>query len=133
MTCQYGLGKVRVRAIGEDSKGQTKVNPTASLAMSLAQTKYCKKQSYDPQSPLCVHIILSGSVVKVNDTEASFAKQSLFTRHPEMVDWPSDHGWFFAKMNITQVWVLDYFGGIKTVTPEQYFSAEPFSTTTDFE
>ncbi|RXM36920.1 Protein CREG1 [Acipenser ruthenus] len=111
----------------EISVQDLQVNPTASLAMSLAQTNYCKKHSYDPQSPLCVHIILSGSVVKVNDTEASFAKQSLFSRHPEMVDWPSDHGWFFAKMNITQVWVLDYFGGIKTVTPEQYFSAEPLN------
>ncbi|MBN3303488.1 CREG1 protein, partial [Amia calva] len=112
----------------EISVQDLQVSPIASLSMSLAETKYCQKHHYDPQSPLCAHIIFSGSVVEVNDTaEAPVAKQALFSRHPEMVDWPSDHGWFFAKFNITKVWVLDYFGGIKTVTPEEYFSAKPYT------
>lgn len=64
--------------------------------------------------------------IQVNDTEAVVAKNALFLRHPEMADWPSDHDWFFAKMNITQVWVLDYFGGVKTVTPEDYYNAKPY-------
>ncbi|KAM4537656.1 protein CREG1 isoform 2-T2 [Fundulus diaphanus] len=101
------------------------VNPQASLSMSLAQTDYCRQQGFDPQSPLCAHIILSGSVLEVNGTEADFAKKALFSRHPEMIDWPTDHNWFFAKFNISQVWVLDYFGGIKTVTPDEYFQAPP--------
>ncbi|XP_074520842.1 protein CREG1 [Halichoeres trimaculatus] len=109
----------------EISVQDLEVNPQASLSMSLAQTDYCRQQGYDPQSPLCAHIILSGSVMEVNGTEADFAKKALFSRHPEMVDWPSDHNWFFAKFNITQVWVLDYFGGVKTVTPEEYFQADP--------
>ncbi|XP_054479670.1 protein CREG1-like [Anoplopoma fimbria] len=99
------------------------VSSEASLSMSLAQTDYCRQQGFDPQSPLCAHIILSGSVLEVNGTEAEFAKKSLFSRHPEMMDWPSDHDWFFAKFNITLVWVLDYFGGVKTVSPEEYFQA----------
>lgn len=41
------------------------VNPQASLSVSLAQTHFCKKKGYDPQSPLCAHIILSGSVQEV--------------------------------------------------------------------
>nr|XP_019968131.1 PREDICTED: protein CREG1-like [Paralichthys olivaceus] len=102
------------------------VNPAASLSMTLAQTDYCRQQSFDPQSPLCARVLLSGSVIQVNDTEAEFAKKSLFSRHPEMIDWPTDHNWFFAKFNITQVWVLDYFGGVKTVTPEEYFQATPY-------
>ncbi|XP_061576486.1 protein CREG1 [Cololabis saira] len=109
----------------EISVQDLKVDPRASLSMSLAQTDYCRQQGYDPQSPLCAHIILSGSVLEVNGTEADFAKKSLFSRHPEMIDWPVDHGWFFAKFNITQVLVLDYFGGVKTVTPEEYFQAAP--------
>ncbi|KAJ8410516.1 hypothetical protein AAFF_G00194200 [Aldrovandia affinis] len=86
----------------EISVQDLQVNPQASLSMSLAQTDFCKNQSYDPQSPLCAHIIFSGTVLEVNGTEAEVAKKSLFGRHPEMVDWPADHGWFFAKMNITQ-------------------------------
>ncbi|KAJ8350852.1 hypothetical protein SKAU_G00259820 [Synaphobranchus kaupii] len=112
----------------EISVQDLQVNPQASLSMSLAQTDFCKNQGYDPQSPLCAHVIFSGTVVEVNGTEAEVAKISLFGRHPEMADWPADHDWFFAKMNMTQVWVLDYFGGVKTVTPDDYFKATPYKS-----
>lgn len=102
--------------------GNLQENPHATLLLSLAQTNFCKKKGFDPQSPLCVHIMLSGSVMKVNETEMDFAKLSLFTRHPEMETWPSSHNWFFAKLNITNIWVLDYFGGPKIVTPEEYYN-----------
>uniref|UniRef100_A0A2K5VT40 Cellular repressor of E1A stimulateds 1 n=1 Tax=Macaca fascicularis TaxID=9541 RepID=A0A2K5VT40_MACFA len=97
-------------------------NPYATLTMTLAQTNFCKKHGFDPQSPLCAHIILSGTVTKVNETEMDIAKHSLFIRHPEMKTWPSSHNWFFAKLNITSIWVLDYFGGPKIVTPEEYYN-----------
>ncbi|KAK1802933.1 hypothetical protein P4O66_021463 [Electrophorus voltai] len=110
----------------EISVQDLQVNPQASMSVSLAQTPFCKHRGYDPQSPLCAHIILSGSVEEVNGTEADVAKKVLFSRHPEMSDWPVDHNWFFAKMNITQVWVLDYFGGVKMVSPEDYYKATPY-------
>ncbi|XP_044943726.1 protein CREG1 [Mustela lutreola] len=104
------------------SAANLRENPHATLTMSLAQTNFCRKHGFDPQSPLCAHIILSGTVTKVNQTEMSFAKHSLFVRHPEMKTWPSSHNWFFAKLNITNIWVLDYFGGPKIVTPEEYYN-----------
>lgn len=61
-------------------------------------------------------------ILQVNEKEADYAKNSLFLRHPEMKTWPSSHNWFFAKLNITNIWVLDYFGGPKVVTPEEYFN-----------
>ncbi|XP_063812817.1 protein CREG1 isoform X2 [Pseudophryne corroboree] len=109
----------------EISVQDLQVNSQASLTMSLAQTPYCRLHHYDPESPLCAHIIVSGSVVKVDDKETDTAKLALFTRHPEMSSWPRDHDWFFAKLNITNIWVLDYFGGIKTVTPDEYYKARP--------
>ncbi|KAM9206141.1 protein CREG1 isoform 2-T2 [Mergus octosetaceus] len=109
----------------EISVRDLRVNSNASLTVSLAQTPYCKKHKYDPQNPLCAHIIFCGSVVKVNDSEAAIAKKALFSRHPEMESWPKDHNWFFAKFNITNIWVLDYFGGLKIVTPEEYYSVKP--------
>ncbi|KAM5293589.1 protein CREG1 isoform 2-T2 [Glossophaga mutica] len=102
--------------------GDLQANPYATLTMSLAQTDFCRKHGYDPQSPLCAHVILAGTVTKVNETERDVAKQALFTRHPEMTSWPSSHDWFFAKLDITNIWVLDYFGGPKTVTPEEYYN-----------
>ncbi len=38
----------------------------------------------------------------------------------------SDHTWFFAKLDLVSVLVLDYFGGVKVVTKEQYFNAKPY-------
>lgn len=64
----------------------------------------------------------STSVVQVNETERDVAKRSLFVRHPEMEAWPPGHDWFFAKLNITNIWLLDYFGGPKVVTPEEYYN-----------
>ncbi|XP_010565949.1 PREDICTED: protein CREG1, partial [Haliaeetus leucocephalus] len=109
----------------EISVQDLEINSNASLTVSLAQTPYCKKHRYDPQNPLCAHIIFCGSIVKVNDSEAGLAKKALFSRHPEMESWPKDHNWFFAKFNITNIWVLDYFGGLKIVTPEEYYSVKP--------
>ncbi|XP_040307582.1 protein CREG1 [Herpailurus yagouaroundi] len=106
----------------QQSVGNLQENPHATLTMSLAQTNFCRKQGFDPQSPLCAHIMLSGTVTKVNESEMDFARQSLFVRHPEMKTWPSSHNWFFAKLNITNIWVLDYFGGPKIVTPEEYYN-----------
>nr|XP_004658879.1 protein CREG1 [Jaculus jaculus] len=106
----------------QQSVSNLQENPQATLTMSLAQTEFCRKNEFDPQSPLCVHTILSGTVTKVNETEVDFAKNSLFIRHPEMKSWPSSHNWFFAKLNITNIWVVDYFGGPKIVTPEEYFN-----------
>ncbi|NWH79556.1 CREG1 protein, partial [Piaya cayana] len=109
----------------EISVQDLEINSNASLTVSLAQTPYCKKHKYDPQNPLCAHIIFCGSVVKVDDSEVGLAKKALFSRHPEMETWPKDHNWFFAKFNITNIWVLDYFGGLKIVTPEEYYSVKP--------
>lgn len=41
-------------------------HPEATLTLSLAQTVFCRKHGFDPQSPLCVHIMLSGTVTKVS-------------------------------------------------------------------
>ncbi|XP_077198368.1 protein CREG1 isoform X2 [Paroedura picta] len=109
----------------EISVKDLQVNGNASLTLSLAQTSYCKEKSYDPQSPLCARVIFYGVVEKVAGIEADFAKRALFSRHPEMQDWPPGHNWFFAKLNIANIWVLSHFGGIEMVTPEDYFKATP--------
>uniref|UniRef100_A0A3B4HC39 Cellular repressor of E1A-stimulated genes 1 n=1 Tax=Pundamilia nyererei TaxID=303518 RepID=A0A3B4HC39_9CICH len=32
----------------------------------------------------------------------------------------------WSSFLVFQVWVLDYFGGVKTVTPDEYFQATPY-------
>ncbi|XP_049632559.1 protein CREG1 isoform X3 [Suncus etruscus] len=37
----------------------------ATLTLTLGQTSFCRKNGFDVQNPLCVHTILSGTVIKV--------------------------------------------------------------------
>merc|ERR1711911_530468 len=106
----------------EISMQDLKVDPRASITLSLAQSDYCREKGYDPESPLCAHIICTGEFTRITDEEEKdFAKQALFSRHPEMNSWPTDHGWFFAKLDIKNIYVLDFFGGIKTANLDKYY------------
>ena len=49
--------------------------------------------------------------------------KALFSRHPAMAEWPTDHGWYFAKLDITNVIVLDWFGGANDVALTDYYNA----------
>ena len=82
--------------------------------------------NYDPEDPRCAHVILTGSFVKLNpgSEEEQFAKEALFSRHPIMPDWPDGHHWFFAKLDISNILILDFFGGAVTVPVQDYFNAQ---------
>ncbi|KAL0270876.1 UNVERIFIED_CONTAM: hypothetical protein PYX00_008149 [Menopon gallinae] len=97
-----------------------------SITATLAQTNFCKEKNLDPESPLCARLILSGKVkrVKPGTDEENFAKTALFSRHPEMESWPADHDWFFAKLKIKQIILIDHFGGATYVNIQDYFNAD---------
>ena len=93
--------------------------------MTLAQGDYCKKQGLDPQDPPCGRVILTGTTSKIaNGTqEEDLARDALFTRHPNMRDYPLGHEFYFAKMNIKHVCLLAYYGGAAQVSLEDYYNA----------
>jgi hypothetical protein len=107
------------------SQKDLQVDPRASLTMTLAQSDYCRDEVLDPEDPRCAHVILTGEFVKIQNgtQEAAFAQEALFSKHPVMPSWPADHGFFFAKLHISNIIVLDYFGGAKTVAPKDYYKA----------
>jgi len=96
-------------------------DPRVTLSLSEAQSDICKEEEEDPQSPVCAKVMLTGNIVKIEDQqEKEEALSDLVSRHPDMLNWPAGHGWFFAKLQLTQVQLLDYYGGITTLTPEEY-------------
>ena len=96
-----------------------------SLVMTLAQGDYCVKQALDPQDPPCARVILTGSTSKVpkDSEEEAFAKEALFTRHPNFNDYPIGHKFYFAKMDIEYVCLLGWYGGATHLSLDQYFNA----------
>ncbi|KAG6619144.1 hypothetical protein I3842_Q107400 [Carya illinoinensis] len=107
----------------------TTLDPTARNAMederaSLTISEYpigtCGNK--DPENPSCAKITLIGKlkVVDKKSKEAEFAKSALFSKHAEMKGWPIDHDFQFFKLEIESIFLIDWFGGPKPLTVEQY-------------
>ncbi|GJQ76077.1 CREG [Trypoxylus dichotomus] len=98
-------------------------NNKVTIMSSLAETDYCRSKTWDPQDPRCGKVIISGKYVKIpkSSPEYDFGKNALFEKHPSMRYWPSEHGFYVAKIDIEQVVVLDHFGGAAFVPADKYF------------
>ncbi len=55
--------------------------------------------------------------------EYKFAQDALFERHPSMSYWPKGHAWVIGKIEIQDIWLIDFFGGATILNPEEYFAA----------
>jgi hypothetical protein len=80
----------------------------------------------DPESPVCARLTLSGRLVEVNpdSEEYTLAQAAFFQRHPQMVTWPSEHNWIIAKLEIEDLWLINFYGGAAILSIEEYFSAK---------
>ncbi|XP_060909317.1 protein CREG2 [Labrus mixtus] len=103
-----------------------KNNPYASLTFSEAEGEFCRQMVYDPEDPRCARLTLTGKMVEVVPEELAFAKEAMFSRHPVMAKWPVGHKWFFMKLELIQVWLQDWIGGVSLIPLEDYFKAMPF-------
>ncbi|XP_072119356.1 protein CREG2 [Mobula birostris] len=100
-------------------------SPSASLTLSETEPNYCRQNPINNEDPRCSKLTVTGQMVTVSSDETEFAKQALFSRHPVMKKWSQDHNWFFMKMNIQQVWLQNWFGGVTIIPVEDYFKANP--------
>lgn len=99
-------------------------NPLCSFTLSEAPLGTCG--TIDPENPLCAKLTLTGRLEKVtNSTEKSLALQGLFETHAEMEQWPADHGFAVYALRVSNIFLIDFFGGPKPLTVEEYFSVVP--------
>ncbi|KAK2363624.1 putative nuclease HARBI1 [Trifolium repens] len=70
----------------------------------------------------CSKISLTGKLKLVDEKskEGEFARNALFSKHSEMKDWPSDHDFQVFKLEIENIFLIDWFGGPKPLTVEEY-------------
>ena len=85
------------------------------LILPTSQGDYCRENNYDEQDPRCAHLILTGTAVKLEDSEEGQLSREF---------WPEDHGWFFCKLDIENILLLNYFGGAINVPVDDYFAAQ---------
>jgi hypothetical protein len=107
------------------------INPSCTLTLSEA-TVDCGANDRDPEDPRCVRMALSGTLQNVTaaTAEYDFAKQSLFSAHPAMAQWPASHDFHIVKMQISKIWLIDFFGGADDVSVDEYFKTDPLANDT---
>ncbi|GAB2276588.1 hypothetical protein Dimus_011304 [Dionaea muscipula] len=107
----------------------TTLDPTAKYALkdhrsSLTISEYplgtCGKK--DPENPSCAKMTLTGKLTLVDGSskEAEFARSALFSKHPEMKDWPEDHNFLVFKLDIEDIFLINWYGGPKPLTVDEY-------------
>ncbi|KAK8497453.1 hypothetical protein V6N11_076299 [Hibiscus sabdariffa] len=100
----------------------TTLDPTAKNALKDQRSSFTVSEyplgtcgNADPESPTCAKIAVSGKLVllEANSKEAEFAQTALFTKHPEMKGWPKSHDFRFFKLEIEDIFMINWFGGPK--------------------
>jgi hypothetical protein len=76
----------------------------------------------DPENPVCARLVLSGVLVVLSkdDAEYNFAKSAIFKRHESMEEWPKNHDWVVAKIDVQDIWLIDSFGGASILNVDSY-------------
>ncbi|KAG1327029.1 protein CREG1 [Cocos nucifera] len=111
----------------------TTLDPTARDALKDERSSFTLSEfplgtcgETDPENPTCAKLTLTGKLKLVDSqsTEAEFAQLALFSKHAEMKDWPEDHHFQIFKLDIEDIFLIDWFGGRKPLSPAQYLNPE---------
>lgn len=111
----------------------TASEPSTRVSLSMSEAELTGNSSVaaceigtalgDPENPPCARLVLSGNFVRLaaDSDENAVAKAALFARHPSFANFPSDHGFFCGKLEIDNIWLIDFYGSATIVSPEKYF------------
>lgn len=95
----------------------------ARCSLTVSQLGTAAGCATDPEDPTCAKLTLSGRMRPVPDDRLPHARAALFTRHPQMASWPAGHHFEFHYLEITDLFLLDHYGGAVPLTVEEYYAA----------
>ena len=80
----------------------------------------------DPENPVCARLVISGQwIVLDSETEKheyTLAQKGLWQRHPVMQEWPTDHKWQIVRLDVDDLWFLDFYGGAYQLNVQDYLA-----------
>lgn len=84
----------------------------------------CRAHNKDPMEPTCARAMISGNVNEVVEGKEKDSAQKIFLkRHPAGANWIQTHEFYLCKLNIENIYVLDFYGGPHQVSAEDYYKA----------
>eukprot|EP00408_Alexandrium_pacificum_P058985 CAMPEP_0171171858 /NCGR_PEP_ID=MMETSP0790-20130122/9427_1 /TAXON_ID=2925 /ORGANISM="Alexandrium catenella, Strain OF101" /LENGTH=240 /DNA_ID=CAMNT_0011636711 /DNA_START=40 /DNA_END=759 /DNA_ORIENTATION=+ len=109
----------------EDVMANSEVALTfTEMALAGGQSGGCKNST--AENPPCARLTISGRLTKVPKEQEATALRYLFKRHPEMRGWGAEHHFmpfWMAKENITDFFLINFYGGAKHPTVKDYLAA----------
>uniref|UniRef100_A0A1L8EGW2 Putative pyridoxamine 5'-phosphate oxidase n=1 Tax=Haematobia irritans TaxID=7368 RepID=A0A1L8EGW2_HAEIR len=118
------LGRIQFLLTNLDFTGKdVKQNNNVTLLFSDEQLLHCSEQNMDPMEPTCARTIISGKVLKLDENAKDYqgAVASFVDRHPAAQKWIDKHNFYLCELEITNIFVLDFYGGANNVKPEDYY------------
>jgi hypothetical protein len=131
-TIDNSTGNIYLYVSDEDASMQdVATNPEVTFTLSEEyDNNRCSRANIDPEDPLCMRVVLIGSMQNVSENAQEWATAALFERHPAMKKWPQQgHAFHVVTVKLKAVWMIDSFGGAATITPADFFATEPTTPT----
>uniref|UniRef100_A0A1J3HXD5 Protein CREG2 n=1 Tax=Noccaea caerulescens TaxID=107243 RepID=A0A1J3HXD5_NOCCA len=110
----------------------TSLDPTTRNALKDARASFTVSESpigtcnRDPMDPTCSKLTLTGKLLQLDEgsEEEEVAKKALFTKHPEMMDWPKGHDFRVFKLEIINIFLINWYGGAKSISVDEYLRSK---------
>ncbi|XP_017076605.1 protein CREG1 [Drosophila eugracilis] len=95
-----------------------------TLLFSDEQTLKCKDGGQDPMEPTCARAMISGKVKKLDPSERTYkpAFDAFVKRHPAASNWIKVHNFYLCELDISNIFVLDFYGGPHIVSASDYYA-----------
>ncbi|XP_055380519.1 protein CREG1 [Condylostylus longicornis] len=104
------------------------VDNRATLMISDDEDLHCSKQNIDPMEPVCPRVHISGNMIKMDESFPDYkvGLDSIIRLHPAALNWIKAHASFsLFKVDIKNIYVLDYYGGPHNVSLDKYYATQP--------
>lgn len=100
-------------------------NNHVTVSFSEDQDLACTSNNVDTMEPTCARVMITGKAVHLTpDTDEYKQADEWYTdRHPAAKEWKSAHSYYYSKLDIERIAVLDYYGGQNYVSVEDYYKA----------
>lgn len=86
----------------------------------------CRNKKRDPMEPTCARAMISGKVDPVDENkrpEEHKKNLALFVKkHPAARKWIESHNFYLCKLDIENIYVLDFYGGPNDVSVKDYYN-----------
>lgn len=101
------------------------INNKLTALFTEDQDLSCTTNHTDTMEPTCARVIFSGRLEKLtpNTTEHNQADAWYTDRHPASIHWRETHAFYFCKLKIEHIAVLDFYGGAHYISIDDYYNA----------